>query len=124
MALPDSLVIVHYHLLPGGVCSAVKNSLVALGQSGWLSQRSVKILTGRKTGVDEFRTFLDQQGLKTQIEVDSRLDYSEGVWPGRDAFWQEASRLASWFLQQVRGDSLFWAHDRRGNLRRSESRTG
>ena len=111
MSRPDSLVIVHYHLLPGGVCSALKNSLVALSRSGWLSQRSVKILTGRKTGIDRFRTFLDQQGLKTQIEVDSRLDYSEGVWPGRDAFWQEASRLASWFLQQVRGDSLFWAHN-------------
>jgi hypothetical protein len=111
MSRPDSLVIVHYHLLPGGVCSALRNSLVALSRSGWLSQRSVKILTGRTTGIDRFRTFLDQQGLKTQIEVDSRLDYSEGVWPGRDAFWREASRLASWFLQQGRGDSLFWAHN-------------
>ncbi|MEJ2427652.1 MAG: hypothetical protein P8075_01805 [Deltaproteobacteria bacterium] len=111
MSRPDSLVIVHYHLLPGGVCSALKSSLLALGQSGWLSQRSVKILTGRTTGIDKFRTFLDQQGLKTQIEVDSRLDYSEGVWPGRDAFWREASRLASWFLRQARGDSLYWAHN-------------
>lgn len=111
MSRPVNLVIVHYHLLPGGVCSALKNSLVALGQSGWLSQRSVKILTGRTTGIDEFRTFLDQRGLKAQIEVDSRLDYSERVWPDRDAFWQEASRLANWFLQQVRGNSLFWAHN-------------
>ena len=111
MSRPDSLVIVHYHLLPGGVCSALKNSLLALGQSGWLSQRSVKILTGRTTGMDEFRTFLDQRGLKAEIEVDSRLDYSERVWPGRDAFWQEASRLAHWFLQQARGDCLFWAHN-------------
>jgi hypothetical protein len=111
MSRPDSLVIVHYHLLPGGVCSALKNSLRALSQSGWLSQRSVKILTGRTNGIDEFRTFLDQWGLRAEIEVDSRLDYSERVWPGRDAFWQEASRLANWFLQQVRGDSLFWAHN-------------
>ena len=111
MSRPSSLVIVHYHLLPGGVCSSLKNSLVALGQSGWLSQRSVKILTGRTTGVDEFRTFLEQRGLDAEIEVDSRLDYSERVWPGRDAFWQEASRLAHWFLQQGSGDSLFWAHN-------------
>ena len=111
MSLPDSLVIVHYHLLPGGVCSAVKNSLLALGQSGWLAQRSVKILTGRTTGIDEFRIFLDRQGLKAQIEVDPRLDYSELVWPGREPFWQEASRLANWFLQQVSGASLFWAHN-------------
>jgi hypothetical protein len=111
MAHPDSLVIVHYHLLPGGVCSALKNSLVALGQSGWLSQRWVKILTGRRTGVDDFRTFLDQRGLKIQIEVDSRLDYSGEVWPSGDAFWQEASRLANWFLQQVRGVCLFWVHN-------------
>jgi len=111
MSRPDSLVIVHYHLLPGGVCSSLKNSLVALGQSGWLSHRSVKVLTGRRSGINEFRIFLDQQGLKAQIEVDPRLDYSERVWPGRDAFWQEASRLANWFLLQVRGDSLFWAHN-------------
>ena len=111
MPRPDTLVIVHYHLLPGGVCSALKNSLVALSRSGWLSQRSVKILTGRTTAVDAFRTFLEQQGLKAQIEVDIRLDYCEKVWSGRDAFRHEASRLANWFLQQVRGDSLFWAHN-------------
>ena len=111
MSRPDCLVIVHYHLLPGGVCSALKNSLVALGQAGWLSQRSVKILTGRTTGIDEFKAFLDERSLKARIEVDSRLDYSERVWPGRDAFWQEASHLANWFLQQSRGDSLFWAHN-------------
>lgn len=111
MSHPESLVIVHYHLLPGGVCSAVKNSLVALGQSGWLSQRSVKILTGRTAGIPEFRIFLEQRDLKVQIEVDSRLDYSERVWPDRDVFWQEAFSLANWFLQQVSGTSLFWAHN-------------
>ena len=108
---PHSLVIVHYHLLPGGVCSALKNSLVALAESGWLSQRPVKILTGRTTGVGEFCAFLGQRGLKTQIEVDSRLDYSERVWPGKDEFGQEAFRLAKWFLRQARGDSLFWVHN-------------
>jgi hypothetical protein len=111
MSHPESLLIVHYHLLPGGVCSALKNSLVALVQSGWLSQRSVKILTGRAVGIDEFRLFLDQRDLKAQIEVDTRLDYSERVWLDRDAFWQEASSLANWFLQQVSGPSLFWAHN-------------
>ncbi|MCG6917579.1 MAG: hypothetical protein LJE89_08525 [Deltaproteobacteria bacterium] len=111
MSDPGSLVIVHYHLLPGGVCSAVKNSLVALSQSGWLSQRSVKILTGRTAGIDEFRVFLKQRDLKVQIEVDPRLDYSERVWPNRNRFWQEASGLANWFLQQASGTSLFWAHN-------------
>jgi hypothetical protein len=111
MSHPESLVIVHYHLLPGGVCSAVKNSLVALDQAAWLSKRSVKILTGRRAGIDEFRMFLDQRGLEAQIEVDTRLDYSERVWPDKDEFWQEASDLADWFLQQVSGASLFWAHN-------------
>jgi hypothetical protein len=111
MRHPESLVIVHYHLLPGGVCSAVKNSLVALSQSGWLSQRSVKILTGRTASIDEFRLFLKQRDLKVQIEVDPRLDYSERVWPNKDGFWQEASGLAHWFLQQARGPSLFWVHN-------------
>ena len=111
MSHPERLVIVHYHLLPGGVCSAVKNSLVALDQAGWLSKRSVKILTGRRAGIDEFRMFLDQRGLEVQIEVDARLDYSERVWPDRNAFWQEASDLAHWFLQHVDDASLFWAHN-------------
>jgi hypothetical protein len=55
--------------------------------------------------------FLDQRGLKAQIEVDTRLDYSERVWPDRDAFWQEVSGLANWFIQKVDGASLFWAHN-------------
>jgi hypothetical protein len=111
MGHPESLVIVHYHLLPGGVCSAVKNSLVALGHSGWLSQRSVKILTGRTAGIDEFKVFLNQYDLKVQIEVDPRLDYRERLWPHRDGFWQEASSLAQWLIQQASGPSLFWAHN-------------
>ena len=111
MSIPDSLIVVHYHFLPGGVCSSVKNSLVALSQSGWLSHRLVRILTGRTTGIDELKIFLGQRGIKAQIEVDPRLDYSNRVWPDRDTFWQEASDLANWFLQQARGTSLFWAHN-------------
>jgi hypothetical protein len=69
------LVIIHYHLLPGGVCSAIKNSVFALSQSGWFAHRTLRILTGRMDGVEEFVRFLDQWGIKGQVEVDARLDY-------------------------------------------------
>lgn len=111
MSSPDTLVIVHYHLLPGGVCSALKNSLTALSRSGWLSQRSVKVLTGRTTGVEEFKAFMEQRRIRVQVEVDPRLDYIDRAWPDRHTFWQEASALATWFLQQAQGTSLYWAHN-------------
>ncbi len=111
MPLPDRLIIIHYHLLPGGVCSAIKNSLIALAQSGWLSQRSLRVLTGRSNGVEEFNRSLSQWGIQVEIEVDSRLDYSERVWPDRHTFWNDASALAAWLLGQIGGPSLFWAHN-------------
>ncbi len=111
MAVPETLIIIHYHFLPGGVCSAVKNSLVALNQTGWLAQRSLKVLTGQTGGLDEFVRFLDQWGIQSQVEVDARLDYSDRVWPDQDTFWDDASALATWFLQQSRGTSLYWAHN-------------
>jgi hypothetical protein len=96
MPIPDTLVIIHYHLLPGGVCSAIKNSVFALG---------------RMDGVEEFVRFLDQWGIKGQVEVDARLDYSDRVWPDQDTFWDDASALATWLLRQGRGTSLFWTHN-------------
>jgi hypothetical protein len=111
MQKPDTLIVIHYHLLAGGVCSAIKNSLAALAQSGWLSQRSLRVLTGRTDGAQEFLRSLDQWGIEVAVEVDSRLDYSDRIWPDRHTFWAEASALSAWFLGQARGASLFWAHN-------------
>ena len=111
MPTPDTLVIIHYHLLPGGVCSAIKNSLLALSQSGWLSNRVLRLLTGREAGVEGFLHFLKQCDIPVQIEVDPRLDYTDKIWPDRDTFWQDASALANWFLRQAHEASLFWAHN-------------
>ena len=111
MAVPETLIIIHYHFLPGGVCSAVKNSLVALNQTGWLAQRSLKVLTGQTGGLDEFVRFLDQWGIQIQVEVDARLAYSDRVWSEPDNFWDDASALATWLLRQGRGTSLFWTHN-------------
>ena len=88
MAVPETLIVIHYHFLPGGVCSAVKNSLIALSEAGWLSQRSLKILTGQSKGLDEFIRFLDQWDIRIRVEVDTRLNYSNRVWPDRDTFWE------------------------------------
>ncbi|MGD8370937.1 MAG: hypothetical protein PVF76_08070 [Syntrophobacterales bacterium] len=111
MPHPDTLIVIHYHLLPGGVCSAIKNSLLALSRSGWLSNRALQVLTGRKAGVEEFLHFLNQWDIQVQIEVDPRLDYSDRVWPDRDKFYHDVSALADWFLGQAQEVSLFWAHN-------------
>jgi hypothetical protein len=108
---PDTVIVIHYHLLPGGVCSAIKNSVVALAQSGWFSHRSLRVLTGRAEGVEEFRQSLSQWSIRVEIEVDERLDYSNQIWPDRDTFWTEAKALSAWFLGQARGESLYWVHN-------------
>ena len=111
MPIPDTLVIIHYHLLPGGVCSAIKNSVFALSRSGWLAHRTLRVLTGRAEGVAEFSEYLHRMGIEVEVEVDERLDYSERVWSERDDFWYDASALATWLLQQGGGTSVFWTHN-------------
>jgi hypothetical protein len=111
MSIPDTLVIIHYHMLPGGVCSAIKNSVFALSRSGWLAHRILRVLTGRTEGVAEFAEYLNRMGIQVQVEVDARLDYSDRVWSERDDFWHDASALATWLLQQGGGTSVFWTHN-------------
>jgi len=111
MSIPDTLVIIHYHMLPGGVCSAIKNSVFALSRSGWFAHRILRVLTGRTEGVAEFAEYLNRMGIQVQVEVDARLDYSDRVWSERDDFWRDASALATWLLQQGGGTSVFWTHN-------------
>jgi glycosyltransferase involved in cell wall biosynthesis len=111
MPKPDTLIVIHYHLLAGGVCSAIKNSLAALAKAGWLADRVLRVLTGRSDGVREFVDALKQWGIKVEVEVEPRLDYTDYIWPDRDRFLGEASVLADWFLGQARGATLFWAHN-------------
>ena len=111
MSIPDTLVIIHYHMLPGGVCSAIKNSVFALSRSGWLAHRILRVLTGRTEGVAEFAEYLNRMGIQVQVEGDARLDYSDRVWSERDDFWHDASALATWLLQQGGGTSVFWTHN-------------
>jgi hypothetical protein len=111
MPVPDTLVVIHYHVLPGGVCSAIKNSVFALSRSGWFAHRTLRVLTGRTDGVAEFLEYLNQLSIPVEVEVDARLDYSNRVWSERDDFWNDASALATWLLHQGRGISLFWTHN-------------
>jgi hypothetical protein len=111
MPVPDTLVIIHYHLLPGGVCSAIKNSVFALSRSGWFAHRTLRVLTGRTEGVAEFAEYLNRMGIQVEVGVDARLDYSDRVWSERDDFWDDASALATWLLRQGGVTSLFWTHN-------------
>ena len=111
MAVPDSLIVIHYHLLPGGVCSVLKQSLAALAQSGWLSDRSLRVLVGRTDAVGEFIQFLNRRSIRGTVEVNPKLDYTDRLWPDRDIFWIDASALGAWFLDEARGASLYWVHN-------------
>jgi hypothetical protein len=111
MPKPDTLTIIHYHLLPGGVSSALKLSLTGLARSGWFFGRTLRLLVGREAGIENFTRLLEPNNLMPEVEVDSRLDYSARVWPDRGSFYNEASALASWLLEQAKGDTLYWAHN-------------
>jgi hypothetical protein len=111
MPIPDTLVIIHYHLLAGGVCSAIKNSVFALSRSGWFAHRALRVLTGRPDGVEAFAEYLNRMDVQAEVEVDARLDYSDRVWSERDDFWYDASALATWLLRQGWRSSLFWTHN-------------
>jgi len=107
----DTLVVFHYHLLPGGVRSALAGGLKALCQrrpfDGWL----LRLLAGRPTGVPSFVEELEGAGLRAEAEVDARLDYRDGPWPDERAFREESLELARWLLSRAQGSTLFWVHN-------------
>lgn len=108
---PCSLVVIHYHLLAGGVRSALRLSLTALSKQGWFAGRSLRLLVGRKDGVEKFVRSLRGEDLQIEVKVDPRLDYTDRLWPDSTSFWSEASSLADWLLGEARGATLYWAHN-------------
>ncbi|MBW1981009.1 MAG: hypothetical protein JRJ12_07290 [Deltaproteobacteria bacterium] len=108
---PETLIVMHYHMLPGGVRSVLHSSLAALAQAGWFAGRSLQLLVGRNSGVKSFVSSLASLGLQIDVKVDSRLDYNDGPWSDRQSFQDAAAELARWLLAQARGSSLYWVHN-------------
>lgn len=101
------LAVVHYHLLPGGVTSVIRDGLRAIiaHRPGLL--RSIRLIAGRPEGVDALLTSLRvavaDAGAGTVVAacVDPRLDYAQ----------REPAELQAWSAG-VRGpDAVWWVHN-------------
>lgn len=110
------LVVLHYHLLPGGVTSVIREGLVALALHGGWSHVRATILVGRSDGVQAFieQTERSAKGRLT-VEVESWpiLDYRSEPWPSQDEFETDAKRIVQHLARvsrAVRADAV-WAHN-------------
>ncbi|SMC26799.1 hypothetical protein SAMN02746041_02777 [Desulfacinum hydrothermale DSM 13146] len=111
MPIPKTLVVFHYHLLRGGVRSALERSLTCLAQAGWASGRRLKILVGRDAGVRSFRQCLEGRWDSVQVHRVSALDYRDEPWPDEAAFRGHVKHLAARILDLAEGETLYWVHN-------------
>ncbi len=105
------IVIVHYHFFPGGVTSAVRSSLVALSQSGYLNNREIVLLCGHKRGTEELKKSLADASINAEINVHPELFYRQEIWPGERDFEKEAGELCELLLGYGRGGTIYWVHN-------------
>jgi len=111
MKRSETLIIFHYHLLRGGVTSAVLGSLAALASSGWLEGRRIRLLVGRDEGVAAFLEAPFLKSLDVAVAVHPGLDYRDDSWPDENRYREDVRRLTRWLLEQARGETLFWLHN-------------
>ncbi|MDD9984761.1 MAG: hypothetical protein OXQ31_00665 [Spirochaetaceae bacterium] len=102
------LAVVHYHLLPGGVTSVIRDGLRAVLQHRPGLLRSIHLMAGRPEGVETVRAALRaaaaDAGADTVVQatVDPLLDYS-----GRGSASPDA-----WSFAAVSGpDAVWWIHN-------------
>lgn len=108
--------IVHYHLLPGGVASVIRDSLVALARKGRWERIEARILSGSGESPTSFLEGLQRRAgsaLNATVEHWPQLGYRSEAWPSREAFLSEARQLANRLesvCREHRADVL-WAHN-------------
>lgn len=111
MEEPHKLVLFHYHLLRGGVRTALLRSLQCLAQEGWLSSRTVILAVGRPDGVQSFAHSLKTLVHDVRVVVDERLDYRDTPWPDEETFRRDVRTLRDTILSWADGPTLFWPHN-------------
>ncbi len=111
MKAPATLVVFHYHLLRGGVRSALERSLKCLARAGWTSGRTVRVVVGRREGVKSFRRSLEDWIHGLEVFWDPALDYRDDPWPDDAAFERDFQALGRRFLEYGGGETLFWVHN-------------
>ncbi len=102
------LAVVHYHLLPGGVTSVIRDGLRAIIEHRPGLLRSVRLVVGRPDGVEGLRSTLQAAaaaaGADTVVQatVDPLLDYGA----------RGSANADDWSLAAVSGpDSVWWIHN-------------
>ena len=102
------LLVVHYHLLPGGVTTVIRDGLRAIIQHRPGLLRSIRLLAGRPAGVpalvSSLRTMVREAGAETVVEatVDPFLDYGA----------RGSANPDDWRFSAVSGpDAVWWIHN-------------
>lgn len=101
------LAVVHYHLLPGGVTSVIRDGLRAIIQHRPGLLRSIHLFAGQRDGVDtvvaSLRSAVATVGADTDVRatVDQRLDYAN-----------VKTETANWRLAESVGpNTIWWLHN-------------
>lgn len=111
MADPQNLIVFHYHLLRGGVRTALLRSLQCLAHEGWLGVRRVTVAVGRPDGARSFAQTLKTLVPDVSVIVDPRLDYRDDPWPDAAAFDRDVRALSDAMLSWADGSALYWLHN-------------
>ncbi len=105
------IVVIHYHFFPGGVTSAIRESLLALKSSGNLNDKELVLLCGHKRGTRKLIDVLDETGIQTGLNIHPELFYRQQKWQGKDEFENEAEELANLLLSYGKNRTIFWVHN-------------
>ncbi|WP_448381784.1 hypothetical protein [Desulfosoma sp.] len=108
---PQNLIVFHYHLLRGGVRTALLRSLQCLAHEGWPAGRRVTLVVGRAEGARSFAQTLETLVPHVSVIVDPRLDYRDTPWPDAATFSQDVRALSDAMLSWAGGSALFWLHN-------------
>ena len=105
------IVILHYHFFPGGVTSAVRESLRALKSSGSLEDKEIVLLCGHERGTGNLLDALKTAGIQVKINIHPELFYRQDPWSGKKEFENDARKLADILLSYGRSETIFWIHN-------------
>ena len=107
------LMVLHYHLLPGGVASVIRDGLVALDRFGSWNRIKVKLLTGSPNSIDSFHRRLQSLAsdqLKVDIEYHPNLGYQDPSGPSSPSDIHQLSLWIEKAYSDYRADAL-WIHN-------------
>jgi len=110
------LLVLHYHLWPGGVTSVIRDSLVALDRYGSWNSIRVKLLIGSPVAAGAFLRQLEgsrSDRLKAEVEILPALAYRSRKWPSRPRFEADVGELSRQLEEACHRHraQLLWAHN-------------